>query len=351
MNATHTLLQLTGSRLPVIQAPMAGVQSSRLTIAACEAGALGSLPAALLTPNRLREELDTIRRHTSQPYNVNFFVHRMPTTDAGQHQRWQAALMPFYREFGLSEQDIPPSGGRQPFGQEQADILSEYRVPVVSFHFGLPEPELLAQVRQTGAVIMSSATTVTEARWLEKNGCDIIIAQGLEAGGHRGMFLSRDLSTQLGTFSLLPQIAAAVSIPVIAAGGIANETTAHAARRLGADGIQIGTALLLSDEAETSALHRAALQSNRAEHTALTNLFTGGYARGIVNRFMREAGSIHPDVLPFPLAQAAYTPLRAAAEAQGSSEFSPLWAGENAPLARPGSSTDIIRHLAAAFAA
>lgn len=351
MNATANLLQLLGCRLPVIQAPMAGVQSSRLALAACRAGALGSLPAAMLTPEKLCAELDAIQAGTDQPYNVNFFAHRQPAPDAAQQARWLQALMPFYREFGLSEHDIATGGGRQPFGREQADIVAAYRIPVVSFHFGLPEPQLLEQVKAAGSVVMSSATTVAEARWLEEHGADIIIAQGLEAGGHRGMFLNRDLSTQAGTFSLLPQICAAVHVPVVATGGISNAATAHAARQLGAAGIQIGTALMLADEADTSALHRAALQSPRAEHTALTNLFSGGYARGIVNRFMREAGPISAAAPPFPLAQAASAPLKAAAEAQGSDEFSSLWAGQNAPLAQSGSTANIIEQLAAGFAA
>lgn len=339
------LIRLLGCRLPVIQAPMAGVQDSRLAIATCRAGALGSLPAAMLSPGQLRAEIEAVRAATDAPFNVNFFAHRQPEADADKMRQWLNMLAPDYRELGISADSIAQGGGRQPFGAVQADILAELTPPVVSFHFGLPEADLLAQVKQSGAKILASATTVDEARWLAQHGVDAIIAQGLEAGGHRSMFRST-LHEQVGIFALLPQIRQAVNVPVIAAGGITNAATARAAKALGADGIQIGTALLLADEADTSALHRAALQSPRAETTALTNLFSGGLARGIVNRFMRGHGCISPHAPPFPLAQSAAVPLRSAAEKQGSDEFSPLWAGQNAPLARSGSAAEIIGRIA-----
>ena len=347
---SNRLTQLLGCRLPVIQAPMAGVQNSRLTIAACRAGALGSLPAAMLSPEQLRAEISAIRAATNAPFNVNFFAHRQPKADTDKMQRWLNTLAPYYRELGIHTDDIAQGGGRQPFGAAQADIIAELKPPVVSFHFGLPEADLLQQVKQSGAKILASATTVDEARWLVENGAEAVIAQGLEAGGHRSMFRSQ-VHEQVGTFALLPQIRAAVDVPVIAAGGISNAATARAAQTLGADGIQIGTALLLADEADTNALHRAALQSPRAETTALTNLFSGGLARGLVNRFMRENGCIHPEAPPFPLAQSASAPLRTAAEKQGSDEFSPLWAGQNAPLARSGNAAEIIAEIAGGFTA
>lgn len=339
------LTRLLGCPLPIIQAPMAGVQNSRLTIAACRAGALGSLPAAMLTPEQLRTEIQTIRAATDAPFNVNFFAHSQPQADTAQIQRWLNTLTAYYRELGIPTDTLSQGGGRQPFSTAQAEIVAELKPPVVSFHFGLPEADLLKSVKQSGAKILASATTVDEARWLVEHGVDAVIAQGLEAGGHRSMFRST-VHEQLGTFALLPQIRAAVTVPVIAAGGICHVPTVQAAKLLGADGIQIGTALLLSDEADTSALHRAALQSQRAETTALTNLFSGGLARGIINRLMRENGFIHPDAPPFPLAQGFSTPLRNAAEKQGNDEFSPLWAGQNAPLAHSGSAADIIAQLA-----
>jgi nitronate monooxygenase len=236
-----------------------------------------------------------------------------------------------------------------PFSHAAADVLQAFRPAVVSFHFGLPAPDLLARVKGWGAWVLSSATTVAEALWLQAHGADAIIAQGLEAGGHRGMFLSEDLNTQMGTFALLPQIVQAVRLPVIAAGGIATPSAVVAAQALGAAAVQIGTAYLCSHEASTSALHRAALQSSAAQHTALTNLFTGRPARGIVNRVMRELGPMHPAAPAFPLATADMAPLRAAAEAQGSSDFTPLWAGQNAASCRSAAAADITRDFLQAW--
>jgi nitronate monooxygenase len=217
---------------------------------------------------------------------------------------------------------------------------------VVSFHFGLPSADLAARVRSWGSKILSSATTVEEALWLESQGVDVIIAQGVEAGGHRGMFLSDDLTTQMGTFALLPQVVKAVRIPVIAAGGIADAGGVAAALAQGAAGVQIGTAYLLCPEATTSLLHRAALKGPTARHTALTNLFTGRPARGIVNRLMRELGPMSAGVPDFPLATNAIAPLRAAAESRGSSDFSPLWSGQNASGCKEVPAAQLTRELA-----
>ena len=267
---------------------MAGVQGSALAIAVSEAGALGSLPCAMLSPAAMREELERITALTSKPYNVNFFCHEPPTPSAERDAAWRALLAPYYRELGLDLDAISAAAARAPFSDETADLLSGFKPAVVSFHFGLPSPELLARVRSWGAKVLSSATTVDEARWLEAHGADAIIAQGLEAGGHRGMFLSDDVTEQLGTLALVPQIVAAVNIPVIAAGGIVDANSVAAAMALGAAGVQVGTAYLLCPEATTSAVHRAALKSDASRHTALTNVFTGRPARGIMNRIMRE---------------------------------------------------------------
>ncbi len=228
-------------------------------------------------------------------------------------------------------------------------MLEEFKPAVVSFHFGLPAPELLERVRRWGAKILSSATTVDEALWLEARGVDAVIAQGLEAGGHRGNFLSEDLNTQVGTFALVPQIVRAVKIPVIAAGGIADAKGVAAAMALGAAGVQIGTAYMLCAEATTSAVHRAALKSDAARVTALTNLFTGRPARGIVNRLMREIGPMSPAAPAFPLATAAIAPLRVKAESLGSGEFSPLWAGQNASRCKEVSAALLTIELAGAL--
>lgn len=342
-----SLQALFGIELPIIQAPMAGVQGSALAVAVSNAGGLGSLPCAMLSIEAIRKELLAIKAQTDRPFNVNFFCHAPPTPIAEREALWRAALSPYYEEFGIDADTIPAGPGRVPFSSEAAELLSEFKPAVVSFHFGLPSAELLARVRGLGSKILSSATTVEEARWLEAKGVDAIIAQGLEAGGHRGMFLSDDLTTQIGAFALLPQIVEAVKIPVIAAGGIADAKGVAAAIALGAAGAQVGTAYLLCPEATTSAVHRAALKSETARHTALTNLFTGRPARGIVNRIMQELGAINAAAPAFPLATSAIAPLRAKAESQGSCDFSPLWSGQNASGCKQAPAAHLTRELAA----
>src|SRR4051812_13268686 len=266
---------LVGVELPVIQAPMAGVQGSALAVAVSGAGGLGSLPCAMLSPDALRKELAAIPAQTDRPFNVNFFCHVPPTPGPEREAAWRTTLAPYYREFGLDASTIPAGGGRAPFSGEAADVLSDFKPAVVSFHFGLPSDELLARVRAWGAKVFSSATTVEEACWLEAHGVDAIIAQGVEAGGHRGMFLSDDLDSQVGTLALVPQVVRAVRTPVIAAGGIADAKGVAAALALGAAGVQVGTAYLLCPEATTRPVHRAALKSAAARRTALTNVFSG----------------------------------------------------------------------------
>ncbi len=323
------LQDLLGIELPIVQAPMAGVQGSALAIAVSNAGGLGSLPCAMLTPETLRAELSEIRLKTSRPFNVNFFCHRPPEPDAARERAWRSSLAPCYQEFAITPDAIPQTTGRAPFDRTAADILNHFKPPVVSFHFGLPSSDLLAHIRSWGAKILSSATTVEEAIWLEAQGIDIVIAQGLEAGGHRGTFLGQALTSQMGTIALVPQLVRAICLPVIAAGGIADARGVAAVMQLGAVGAQIGTAYLLCPEATTSTVHRAALKSDTAHHTALTNVFSGRPARGIVNRFMREHGPLNDSVPAFPLAASAVAPIRTKAEALGSGDFSPLWAGQN----------------------
>jgi nitronate monooxygenase len=345
--------RLFGTELPILQAPMAGAQVSALAIAVCRAGGLGGLPCAMLSPDAMRKELAAIKAATDRPFNVNFFTHTPPAPDARREAAWRAALAPYYKEFGIDPATIPAGPGRAPFTAQAADVLEEFRPAVVSFHFGLPaapliEP-LIERMHGWGSKVIASATTVDEARWLEARGVDAVIAQGVEAGGHRGNFLSDDLTTQVGTFALLPQIVRAVKVPVIAAGGIADAKGVAAAMALGAAGVQVGTAYLLCPEATISPVHRAALKSEGARHTALTNLFTGRPARGIVNRLMRELGAINDAAPAFPLATGAIAPLRAKAEAQGSGDFSPLWSGQNASGCREIPAGELTRSLAQGF--
>ena len=340
-----TLADRLGIRYPLIQAPMAGVQGSALALAVGAAGGLGSLPAAMLAPDALRAELERLSA-SGLPYNLNFFCHTPPVPDAAREAAWRQALTPYYAEFGLDISAVPSGPGRTPYNAESAALVAQFKPRVVSFHFGLPAPEMLADLKNHGVFVLSSATTVREALWLQEHGADAVIAQGLEAGGHRGHFLSDDLSEQMGSFALLPQLVAALRVPVIAAGGIANAQAVRAAMALGAAGVQVGTAYLCADEATTSALHRAALQSEAARHTAITNCFTGRPARGIVNRVMREQGPISPNAPAFPLATAAIAPLRAAAEKLGRGDFSPLWSGQNAQHCRQAPAAEITQALA-----
>lgn len=344
-----TVSRLFGIELALIQAPMAGVQGSHLAVAVSNAGGLGSLPCAMLNLERMREEIIAIKSQSDKPYNLNFFCHVPQPFSEVRESAWRSALHPYYEEFGVDASTIPTGPGRLPFSAEIAKALDELKPPVMSFHFGLPAPELLAQVRSWGAKILSSATTVEEALWLQAQGVDAVIAQGVEAGGHRGMFLTDELTTQMGTFALLPQIVKAVNIPVIAAGGIADARGVAAAMKLGAAGVQIGTAYMLCPEATTSAVHRAALKSEATRHTALTNLFTGRPARGIMNRLMKELGPINAVAPEFPLATSAIAPLRAKAESLGSGDFSPLWSGQNASGCKEIPAADLTRELAAGF--
>ncbi|MEM7130793.1 MAG: nitronate monooxygenase [Chloroflexota bacterium] len=338
--------EFLGIRLPIIQAPMAGVQDRDLALAVSAAGGLGSLPCAMLSHDKLRSELASIQTQSSSPVNVNFFCHTPPIPNPQHEARWRSALKPYLDEFGIQADEIPPGVERRPFSHDVADVLEEFKPGVISFHFGLPDPDLLARVKEWGATVLSSATTLAEALWLEAHGADAIIAQGLEAGGHRGMFLSKDLSTQMGTFALLPQVVEKVSVPVIAAGGIVDAQGTAAALALGATAVQVGTAYLLCTETKTTPIHRAALKSDKADHTTMTNLFSGGPARGIINRVIQEIGPMSDQTPPFPLASTAITALRKQAEQSGSGDFSPLWCGQNASGCKEISARELTHELA-----
>jgi nitronate monooxygenase len=334
MWADRRYLDLIGIAEPIIQAPMAGANLAAMAIAVSRAGGLGSLPCGMLSVAAARRELELIRQQTSQAINANFFCHSVPPPDAAHASRWQARLQPYYAELGLEPEASAAATPRLPFDTAMCALICELRPRVVSFHYGLPEPALVARLKAAGCLIQSSATTVAEARWLETHGADAIIAQGLEAGGHRGTFLCHDLDQQVGTFALVPQVVDAVGLPVIAAGGIGDARGIAAAPALGASAVQIGTAYLLCPEAQISPPYRAALRAAGDQKTVLTNVFSGRPARSILNRLIREVGPISAEAPPFPLAAAGTQPLRSKAEAMGSCEFSPLLAGQAAALAR-----------------
>lgn len=339
------VLDLFNIELPVLQAPMAGATTTDMVIAVSEAGGLGSLPSAQYTVQQLEEALAKIRAATSRPINVNFFSHQMPQADAVAQMQWRARLAHFYVELGLDPAAPLPNAGRAPFDEGFCRVVEDFKPAVVSFHFGLPDASLVARVKAAGAKIVSSATTVAEAVWLEKRGVDAVIAMGSEAGGHRGNFLSDDMSTQVGTLALVPQVVDAVNIPVIAAGGIADGRGVAAAAVLGAAAVQVGTAYLFSPEAKIPPLHAEALRKAQDDNTAITNLFTGRPARGIINRLMREIGPMIDDVPPFPTAGGALAPIRAKAEGEARDDFTNLWSGQAAKLVKAMPSAALTKHL------
>lgn len=340
------LIELFGIEHPIIQAPMAGANGSAMAIAVSEAGALGSLPCAMLDSAKVHAEMKEIRKHSSKPVNLNFFCHKPEAPDPARDVLWNVRLAEYYEELGLDGSVIPSAINRLPFDDAMCQVVEAHKPEVVSFHFGLPDLQLLERVKACGSAVISSATTVEEAIWLEAHGCDAIIAQGYEAGGHRGMFLAGDISTQVGTIALVPQVVDAVNIPVIAAGGIADARGIAAAFALGAAGVQVGTAYLFTPESLISNVHRQALLEARDNKTALTNLFSGKPARSLVNRLMQEVGPLS-DVAPvFPTAGASLGPLKAKAEQSGVADFSSLWAGQSARLGREISSRELTQKLA-----
>jgi nitronate monooxygenase len=329
------LTELLGIEHPIMLAPMAGFTTAELAVAVCEAGGLGSVACATQQPEAAGKAIEGLRRKTNRPINANFFCHSPAKADAAREQAWRARLSPYYRELEIDETPLPRFD-LAPFGEAMCEVVEAIRPDVVSFHLGLPAAVLVTRIKAVGCRVISSATTVEEARWLEAHGADAVIAQGAEAGGHRATFLAGDIhramASQSGTLALVPQIADAIRVPVIAAGGIADGRGIAAAFALGASGVQIGTAFLRCPEAGTSPLHREALRQARDNDTVLTNVFTGRPARAIANRLPHELGPLSEAAPDFPLPMGELPSLRAKAEKQGSSDFMPLWSGQAAAL-------------------
>ena len=340
------LLDLFGIEHPILLSPMGGAMDWELAAAVSEAGGLGALPCALIDESQIKPQVEKLRARTPKPFNLNYFTHTPPVQNNAKEAAWRDRLASYYVELGLDPRTPVPSVTRAPFSAALCDILVEIKPAVASFHFGLPEAALLQRVKDAGCKVLSSATSVAEARWLEERGVDAIIAQGAEAGGHLAIFLSDDISTQIGTFALVPQVVDAVKVPVIAAGGIADARGIAAAFALGAAGVQIGTAYLHCPESKISAPHRAALKVSQDNSTTLTNVMSGWPARGIVNRLIREQGPISKETPAFPLAANAIAPLRAAAEKQGSGDFSSLWSGQAGALGRAMPAGELTKRLA-----
>lgn len=329
-------LDLTGAEVPIVQAPMAGSGGVDLAVAAMRAGAVGSLPGAMLTPIQAIVQAAEVRDAVEGALNLNFFCHRLdPAPDESE---WLSLLAPFYTAEGVAPGPPPPL--RRPFDAAMADAIEAIEPEIVSFHFGLPAPALLDRVRATDALIFASATTPREMRWLADAGVDAVIAQGAEAGGHSGWFLDRHRPTPLAEL-----LATTIDVPVIAAGGIVDAAGIVAALSAGASAVQLGTVYLASPESLTSALHRALLGT--PTETVFTNLFSGREARGFRNRLIDAFGPINPAAPPFPHASATLAPLRAHAEAKGRGDYSPLWAGTGAARVRPEPAGALTRRLAA----
>jgi nitronate monooxygenase len=336
------------TEFPILLAPMAGAIDAEMAIAVAQGGGLASLPCAMLSAEKAREQVNIVRQRVAGPVNLNFFCHRAVDADPAREATWRQRLAPYYHEHGLDPNAPVNAANRAPFDAAFCAVVEELKPEVVSFHFGLPEPKLLERVKATGAIVLSSATTVKEAIWLEENGADVIIAQGAEAGGHRGMFLTENIAEQPGTFALVPQVVDAVNVPVIAAGGIADGRGIAAAFALGAAGVQIGTAYLRCPESRVSAAARVALAQARDDSTVITNVMTGRPARGVANRVMRDVGPISSDAPPFPHAATGLGPLKAAAEKQGRVDFTNLWAGQAVRMGLEMPAAELTRALAGA---
>jgi nitronate monooxygenase len=342
------LIDLFKTEFPIVLAPMAGVMDAELVIAAAQGGALGSLPCAMLSVEKAREQVNIIRQQVSAPINMNFFCHTPVDANPTRETRWKQRLGSYYKELGLDPAAPVSSANRAPFDSAMCELVEELKPEIVSFHFGLPDQALLARVKAAGCIVVSSATIVKEAIWLEEYGADVIIAQGAEAGGHRGMFLTEDIAGQPGTFALVPQVVDAVKVPVIAAGGIADGRGIAAAFALGASGVQIGSAYLRCPESKVIAPARIALAQARDDSTVITNVMTGRPARGVANRVMREVGPISPDAPAFPHAATGLGPLKAASEKLGKVDFTNLWAGQAVRLGREMPAAALTRALAGA---
>jgi nitronate monooxygenase len=337
-------LELLGITHPVIQAPMSGFTPPALAAAVCNAGGLGSIGCVGQPPALVREQVATLRQATNRPFNLNFFVHLPPRTSPEATARVRAKLAPYFEEFGLG--DVPePKEPFSTFDAELLDFVLELRPRVVSFHFGLPENSAVRRIKEAGCIILSSATTVAEARLLEANGADVVIAQGFEAGGHRGSFSGSPGAGMVGTMALVPQIADAVRVPVIAAGGIADGRGLAAAFALGASGAQMGTAFLGCPEATVSPLHRAQLRAATDDGTELTRAFTGRPARALRNRFITEMADTEP--LEFPLQGSLVGPLWQLASEEARAAFVPFWAGQAAALVRGLPASELVEKLVA----
>lgn len=344
MARTDELRAMLGIEHPIIQAPMAGGGSTPTLVAAVSnAGGLGTLGCAYSTPEQIAEMIAAVRRLTDRPFGVNLFADGGEPDQGTDPAPMLAILARHHEALGLPAPSLPPVAGI-PLAA-QLDAILAARAPVFSFTFGIPDGDALARLRGQGAVVMGTATTVAEARRLVAAGVDVVVAQGSEAGAHRGTFIGPFAAAMVGNLALVPQVADAVPVPVVAAGGIMDGRGIVAAQALGASGVQLGTAFLTCPEAGIPAAYKAAIRAAQAEETALTRAFSGRPARGIVNDFLREVGEQDGAILPYPLQNALTRPLRNAAALRGDTRYLSLWAGQGASLGRELPAGDLVRQL------
>lgn len=341
--ATH----IPGVEFPIIQAPMVGVSTPKLAAAVSNAGGLGSIGIGASTPEQARAMISETRVLTNKPFNVNLFCHRPAMANAQREAAWLEYLRPYFAEFGAT----PPAELKEiykSFLQDEAmlELLLSERPAVVSFHFGLPPQEQIRALKQAGIILLASATTPAEAALVEEAEVDFIVAQGIEAGGHRGVFEPEQGDAGIGTLPLVRLIAKQTRLPVIAAGGIMDGQGIAAAMALGASAVQLGTAFILCPESSANAAYRQTMKSERARHTQITSVISGRPARGIINRIFSEVGAPGPYRLPdYPITYDAAKALHAAASARGNNDFAVQWAGQGAALAREMPAAELIRTL------
>ncbi|MEP4194402.1 MAG: nitronate monooxygenase [Aliishimia sp.] len=342
----HSFFEQIAAKIPLIQAPMAGAQDEKLAIAVAGEGAVGSIACARLKPDELLASAQKFQSQASGPLNLNFFCHDVVLRDPSREVLWHQELNRYYNEFSLP-QTYPETVPVHALDERMVEVVCRLKPAIVSFHFGLPDKTYVDRIRATGSKIIASATTLEEAIYLEAQGCDAVIAQGREAGGHQGVFLQPDQDVRFSTTELIEQMVSVLRIPIIAAGGIADANLIRKMMNLGAAGVQVGTRFLKSPESTITSTHRAILEGEEIRKTAITNVFTGRPARGFVNRIMKDVGPMNPHAQVFPFASSALAPIATATK--GSEDFVSLWAGQNWQIGDHMRASEIVKELSQGF--
>ena len=345
MNWNNELTRILKIKYPLVQAPMLGVSTPEMVAAVSNEGGLGSLPAGLLSPEATLDLIRKTKTLTDKPFAVNLFAHEVPEIDIPSAETLQSKVSEIAHKYDINYEPVMIENIRYYSYREQIEILIQENIPVVSFTFGVIDKESIGRLHENGVIIIGTATSVREAVHLENIGIDIITAQGIEAGGHRGTFLEDEPTPQVGTFSLIPQVAYEVKRPILAAGGIMDGRTFKAALILGAQGVQVGTAFVGSDESLAINSYKNALKNSKDTDTVLTRAFSGKWARGIRNTFHDEVQALNITYPPYPILNTFTAPIRIASQKNGNKEFTTLWAGQSAAMARFKPSAEIFREL------